>query len=151
MKSKELPINLRTATAEDVPFIFNSWLKSYRNSHFCKLVVNEIYYNEHHKVIERLIKKSKVIVACNRDDENQLYGYIVADEVEGFFALHYIYVKHSFRNMGIGEALLNSFEHDPSVASIYSHHTRLCDKLAPKYSMVYHPYLLINKEESPCE
>ncbi len=144
----KLPIRLRTATQEDVSFIFNSWLKSYRQSNFARSIANEVYFNEHHKVIEDLVRTNKVTVACSESDSNQLYGYIVAGTHEGFFVLHYIYVKHSFRAMGIGSMLLNSFEHDPSVASVCTHWNRVCDKLGPKYGMVYHPYLLFNQEPS---
>ena len=98
----KLPIKLRNANSEDVSFVFNSWLKSYRNALACKNVPNEIYFNEHHKLIERLVKDNKVVVACSETDANELYGYIVAGQSEGIFVLHYIYVKHSFRNMGIG-------------------------------------------------
>lgn len=142
---QQLPIKLRLATSEDVSFIFNSWLKSYRASSFAKGIANEVFFNEHHKVIENLVKTERVTVACSERDENQLYGYIVAGTIEGFFVLHYIYVKHSFRSMGIGTMLLNSFEHNPEVASVCTHWTRVCDKLGPKYGFIYHPYLLINK------
>jgi len=146
--TNKLPIKIRLATQEDVSFIFNSWLKSYRSSPFARCIANEVYFNEHHKVIEQIIKDNKVIVACNEKDDNQLYGYIVAGNYEGFFILHYIYVKHSFRDMGIGTELLNHFEHDPTSASVYTHHTNLADKLKTKYNMIYHPYLLFNKEAS---
>jgi GNAT superfamily N-acetyltransferase len=146
-----LPIRLRAATANDVSFIFNSWLKSYRNSLATKLIANEVYFNEHHKIIERLVKSCKVIVACSDKDPNQLYGYIVAGEQEGCFVLHYIYIKHSFRNMGIAKLLLNSFSHDPAIAAVYTHHTRVCDKLAPRFNLIYHPYLLINNTEESNE
>jgi len=144
--SNQLPIRLRAANSEDVSFIFNSWLKSFRNSFFAKSIANEIYFNSHHKVIEKLIKESKITVACSESDPNQLYGYICAGQVDNFFMLHYIYVKHSFRNMGIAKSLLNSFDHDPSVASIFTHNTRVCDKLASRYNFIYNPYMLLNME-----
>lgn len=148
MTNKQLPISLRPATSEDVSFIFSSWLKSYRGSPFARNVANEIYFNEHHLLIEKLVRENEVIIACNNEDENQIYGYIVAGKTESIFTLHYIYVKHNFRSMGIGAALLNHFEHDASVASIYTHYTRLCDKLGPKYNFIHHPYILITNEAS---
>jgi ribosomal protein S18 acetylase RimI-like enzyme len=147
--SQKAPVQIRPAIAEDAPFIFNSWLKSYRSSHFARYIVNTVYFTEHHKIIEKLIKENKVLVACNPEDPTQLYGYICAGTVEGFFVCHYIYVKHTYRNMGIGKALLNSFEHDPSVAGIYSHHTRIADRLAPRYNLVFHPYIMFNVEDAP--
>ena len=141
-------VRLRKASQEDVGFIFNSWLKSFKNASFCRNVTNTIYYAEHHKVIERLLKSNETIIACNDNDPSQIYGFINAGIIEGIFCLNYIYVKQSFRNFGIGKSLLNAFEHDQTHASVFTHHTRMAEKLAAKYNMVYHPYLLINIDET---
>ncbi len=145
--SKAKPhIRLRKANQEDVGFIFNSWLKSFKFSLFAKNVTNTIYYAEHHKIIERLLKQNETIIACNDDDPSQIYGFINGGRVDGIFCLNYVYVKQSFRNLGIGKTLLNYFEHDPATAAVYTHHTRIAERLAAKYNMVHHPYLLINIE-----
>jgi len=144
------PVRLRVAVAEDISFIFNSWLKSYRNSNQAHLVCNSIYFSEQHKLIERLVKDSKVIVACNNEDPTQLYGYICAGNIEGIFCLHYLYVKHSFRGLGIATALINAFEHDVSSAGIFTHMTKPMERLAIRFNLVYHPYILtnyVNKKE----
>lgn len=139
---KNLPIRYRAAIAEDANFIFNSWLKSYRPSEATKNISNTIYFNEHHKILEELVKKCKVIIACNETDTSQIYGYIVADNVDGFLVTHYIYVKQAFRNMGIGKALLNTFNHSLDNAAIYTHHTKIAEKIAHRFNLIYHPYIL---------
>jgi ribosomal protein S18 acetylase RimI-like enzyme len=141
------PIRLRPSVEEDLPFIYNSWLKSYRFSHFGEKITNTIYFTDHHKVLENLIKQSKVIVACNPEDPSQVYGYIVGGAREGVFLLHFLYVKHTFRNMGIGKTLLDAMGHDSSSAAVYTHHTRMADKLASKHNFVYHPYLMFDVKE----
>ena len=138
---------LRTMVEDDLPFLFNSWLKSYRFSHFGEKITNTIYFEDHHKVIEAILYKSKVLVACSNDDSSHLYGYIVTGEEEGILVLHFIYVKHTFRNMGIGKTLLDAVGHSSDVASVYTHHTRIADKLASKYNFVYHPYLMFEIKE----
>lgn len=145
MSDKKLPIRFRPATAEDANFIFNSWLKSYRNSHFAKLISNTIYYSEQHKILEELVKKCTTIIACNENDSSQIYGYINGGTIDGFLTINYVYVKHSFRNMGIGKSLLNLFDHDPANAAIYTMHTRIADRLAPKYNLVFHPYAMLQE------
>ena len=147
MNEKKLPVRLRTLTEEDSPFIFNSWLKSYRFSHFGEKITNTIYFEDHHKVIENILKDSKVVVACNEEDPSQLYGYIVGGVEDGNFVLHFIYVKHTFRNMGLGKTLLDAMGHDKEKAGVYTHHTRMADKLAAKYNFVYHPYLMFDTKE----
>lgn len=140
-------VRLRKAGQEDVGFIFNAWLKSFKVSLFAKNITNTIYFSEHHKVIERLLKQNETIIACNNEDPTQIYGFINAGHVDGILCVNYIYVKQSFRNLGIGKALLNAFEHDAGSAAVYTHHTRMAERLAAKYNMVYHPYLLINVED----
>jgi len=140
--SQNNSVRLRPIIEDDTAFIFNSWLKSYRFSHFGEKITNTIYFAEHHKVIERLIDNSKVLVACNPEEPSQVYGYIIGEEVDGIFVLHFIYVKHTFRNMGVGKTLLDAWGHNKEKAGVYTHHTRMADKLAAKYNFVYHPYLM---------
>ena len=149
MSKQKPPIRLRKANQEDVGFIINSWLKSFKYSTWCRNVTNTIYFAEHHKIIERLLKNFDTVIACNDNDPSQIYGFINAGSVDGIFCLNYIYVKQAFRNLSVGKALLNSFEHDPSTASVYTHHTRIAERLAAKYNMIFHPYLLINVAKEP--
>lgn len=146
LKMGSLPVRIRRATELDANFIFNSWLKSYRSSPLASQLSSTIYFAEHHKIIERLFKTSEVLVACNETDVSQIYGWICAEKIDGIFCLHYVYMKHTFRNHGIAKALFNSFEHDPTNASCFTHGTRLGIRLANKYNMIYHPYLLMNIE-----
>ena len=145
---KKLPIRIRKANQEDVNFIFNSWLKSFRGSRFAQDMSNTIYFNEHHKVLERLAKTSEIIIACADKDPEQIFGYICVEKIEGVFVLHYIYVKHTYRGMGIAKLLLSAFEREPDTTGCYTHHTRIAEKLAGKYDLVYHPYLLSYSERS---
>ena len=140
---KNNSIRLRPLVEEDRSFIFSSWLKSYRFSHFGEKITNTIYFEEHHKIVERLLDNSKVLIACNESDPSQLYGYIVVEEEGGILVVHFLYVKHTFRNVGIGKTLLDAVGHSTDKASVYTHHTRMADKLSSKYNFVYHPYLLL--------
>ena len=142
---------LRPLIDEDHAFLFNSFLKSYRFSPFAEKITNTIYFEDHHKLIERIIENSKVLVACNPSDPSQLYGYILAGEEEGVVVIHFVYVKHTFRNMGIGKTLLDAVGHESDKAAVYTHHTRMSDKLASKYNFVFHPYLLFALPEAPDE
>jgi GNAT superfamily N-acetyltransferase len=136
-------IRLRDANETDIDFIFNSWLKSFRDSAFALKIQSPIYFAEQHKVIERLVKHSRVVIACNDSDPSQIFGWICADILQGIFCLHYVYVKHSFRRLGIGKVLLNAFEHEG--AGVYTHKTRAMDAFGEKFNLVYHPYILLNK------
>ena len=145
------PIRLRKANQEDVNFIFNAWLKSYKFSYFARNITNTIFFAEHHKIIERLLKSYDTIVACNDSDPTQIYGFINAGSTEGIFTLNYVYVKQAFRGLGIAKVLFNAFDPDITTASIYTHHARIADRLSAKYNLVYHPYVMINYKEDTDE
>ena len=146
-----LDISLRNIVQEDVSFVFNSWLKSFRTGIMCSRVENSIYFSEHHKLIERLIRRSKVTMAVDPKEPGNILGYIVYEHIDGVFVLHFLYVKHTFRNMGIGRQLCNSTGHNFETAGCASHMTNVGQKLQHRYNLVYHPYTLINYNDKNTE
>lgn len=140
--SKETPaLKLRDAVEADAPFIFNSWLKAYRNSKVTQALQNEIYFNGQHKLIEGLVKRAKFIIACNPADETQIYGYSVGETIDGVLCVHFVYVKEPYRKFGIATGLLLALGHIPGTAFVYTHRTHAAEKLEAKGGMVYYPYL----------
>ena len=142
-------VMLRKVIPSDISFIFSSWLKSYRSSNFAKNISNTIYYKAHHNLIETLLRYSDVIIACSSTDQDQIFGYMVASRIDGIFTIHYAYVKHPYRKLGIGTMMLGAFDHDFSTVGCYTHDTYIAHRLSVKYNLVYHPYLMvINETES---
>jgi hypothetical protein len=143
--AEQLPIKLRAALEADAAFIFNSWLRSYRFGDLAKNCDNAVYFSEHHKLIEGLLKRCKTVIACASDNPADIYGYICYEQVEGILVMHYCYVKHSFRNMGIARELMVEAGHDRNQsAALFTHFTEPCRKLQAKLNLVYHPYILLN-------
>ena len=126
----DLPISFRKANEQDVSFIFHSWMNSYKNSSFASKLNPPVYNSEHHKIIEKLLKNSQTIIAHPSDDSTQIMGYICASYVESNLAIHYIYIKHSFRSLGIAKMLLAAFHHNPEMPILYTHHTKPMDSLS---------------------
>jgi GNAT superfamily N-acetyltransferase len=140
------PIRVRPATESDAAFIFSSWLKCMRGSNFAKEITSTVFFSEHHRVVERLLKTCQVYVACDENNVDDIYGYGCAEMVDGVFVLHMIYVKHTYRNLGIGTLILNSFKHNSEHAGIYTQHTPVAVRLAAKYRMVYSPYVALTPD-----
>jgi len=140
-KLSKAQVSIRPASEADIGFIFNSWLKSYKQSSFAKYVPNPVYFDHHHKAIELLLKRSKVLVACNPADNNQIYGYLVHETVQETSVVHYCYTKEAFRKMGILQLLLS--EAKLPEAFFYSHSTVSGSFVIPKlkHNPVYNPYL----------
>lgn len=129
---------------DDIGFIFNSWLKSFRNSPWAKPMHNNVYFASHHALIDELIGHSKIYMACSKSNPAELYGYIVAGRIQGVFTVHYVYVKHAFRNLGIGKLLLNCYSRAENELGCYTHFTYHVSKhkLDEKAALLYNPYLL---------
>lgn len=142
--SNQLTVRIRPAIEADAPFIFSSWLKSFRDHGLARPISQEVYYSEQHKLIERLLKTAKAFIACDPKDPASIYGWACFEHVEGIFTVHYIYVKHPFRNLGIGRELLNQSGHDLQTAGLFTHWTPMGLKLHEKFNLLYHPYILIN-------
>lgn len=127
-----------------MPFIFNSWLKSYRESFFARGITSTVYYNEHHKVIENLVSTCDTLVASNTNDPTDIYGFVCAEKIDGIFVLHYIYVKHTYRFLGLARLLVTQLEADfGKNAALYTHNTKVAERLAAKYNLIYSPYIAL--------
>lgn len=141
MSENKPAIKLRPASEADAAFIFNSWLKCYRHSKAALQIQNEVYFSGQHKVIEGLAKRSTFVIACNPDDESQIYGYSVGETVDNVTVVHFIYVKEPYRKLGLACTLLAALGHEAGTPYIYTHKTHAAEKLEKKHPMIYHPYL----------
>lgn len=141
---EQLPVLMRPMADMDKAFVFNSWLKSFRNGTFCNNVDNSIYYTNQHTVIDKLLEKCTVSVCCNSEDPKIIYGYIVYEFIQGQFVLHYVYVKNIYRRLGLAKKLLYSTKHDFNVLGCYTHQTPVGNRNEEKFNLVYHPYILLS-------
>lgn len=134
-------VHIRTATEADIGFIFNSWLKSYKNSAFSKYIANPVYFDLHHKVIESILKRSKVLIAAQPSDPTRIFGYVCVEEVSGTHVVHYAYTKESFRKMGLLKLLIEEAQLPDMV--FYTHSTVSSSMVLPKIGKraIYNPYL----------
>lgn len=135
---------IRPANLEDVPFILNSWLKSHRNSFQVNEVPNQIYYVEHHKLIRRIVQQYPVLVACCKQDPSLLYGWVCAGEVDNIFCIHYVYIKHAFRNLGIASYLLHCAGYRTGMAALVTHRNSKMLPIEKAKKLTYDPYVLYN-------
>ncbi len=140
-----LPIEIRRAKRSDIPFITSSWLKSNRHGYMVRSVPNNIYYYNHHKILEELLPRSVVLVACNAEDPDQILGWMCAEVVDTAMVIHYVYVKQSFRKFGIAKRIVNlmkTTEDPPAVMATHSN-PEVRDLLKEK-NIIYNPYIMLS-------
>jgi len=139
--SQTMPIRIRAITQLDVPFVMNAWLKSFKGAFFAKDIHPKTYFGNHHLVLQDLLQSCTTLVACSESDPTEIYGFITAEYQDGALVLHYIYVKHTFRNLGIAGQLLAQFPVSAAGVSFYTHHNAVAHKQAAAYHLLYNPYL----------
>lgn len=140
-----LPIEIRQALDIEHPFIYHSWIKSGQRSDATKLIAKEIYTLNQHDIITHILARANVIVAQELNKPESIYGYLVYQFVDGVFVVHYAYVKHAFRSLGILKSLLAAagFDRNSNIG-FYTHVTKNSHYVEAKVNMFYNPYLLSN-------
>jgi GNAT superfamily N-acetyltransferase len=155
----EIQLAVRAPNVKDIDFITNSWLESFRDGYFVSTVPNRVYYNQHHKIMEKLLPRSVVLVACNEKDPDHLYGWICAEVMDQHLILHYVYVKDSLRRFGIAKKLIQYLMKNLPVAQdrlVTTHQTQKSKTLIKGWKswdlkpakerygieFLYNPYLL---------
>ena len=132
--------NLRLSTEDDLPFILSSWLRGHRKASVTSGISNTIYYRSQEALLKKLLAASVVVVACAKDDVDQIFGYVCYEAVGGInLAVHWVYVKQPFRSLGMARDLLQfarSAEHQ------VEWHTSRTRPSALTAAGTYNPYLI---------
>jgi hypothetical protein len=132
-------IVVRAFEAGDKSFIYDSWLKSFRNtSPFAKSIRDDVYYlGEASKITAMSMRpKSNVMIATFPDEPGVILGFI-AFEPE---TIHYCYVRDVWRKNGIARMLFEAS--GLSRMSAFTHWTDPCASFVARKDMElkYDPY-----------
>jgi GNAT superfamily N-acetyltransferase len=131
-----MSLSIRLATNQDERFIHSSFHTAYWKTHAHKHLTKSVYDPGQDARIDRLLARSRVLVAFFPEVPDEVLGYSV---VEGD-ALHYVYVKAVYRRRGIGTGLVEGR------ATCYTHATdREGRAFLERMSLKFNPYPL----ESP--
>lgn len=137
---------LRQAEADDVPFICNSWVRSYYND-FAWLhrdqVEQDAYFDGQRALVGHILERCGALIACNPEKPTQIFGYLVAEkpDAQQVAIVHWLYVKQHFRRMGIAKQLLQTLG---APKAIYcSHWTPLCAGKRDQWGLVFHPFTAV--------
>lgn len=124
-------IGKRKVEQEDLHFIYSTWLKSlYFGNSWFRQIDKVIFFKKYARIIDDLIRCSTVEVACFTDQPDIIVGYIV------YFGptMHWVYVKKSWRMLGVANMLI------PQKISTISHLTKL-GKVIRKEEWKFDPFL----------
>lgn len=128
-------ITVSQAEATDLPFIYNSWIRSHADGRPQGESYRD-YCDRQHATIERLLDHADVLVARDTEDPDFIYGYLVSEQLGDVFCGHWLYVKDSFRRSGVSSLLLSIAVPSTSKHGVYTHmgeHFDLGEHLGMRY------------------
>lgn len=100
-------IAFRPYALTDFGFITKSWLKGWFHAPTNFGMHKHVYYKTAEVYIKDTLKRAGAVMACDPNSPNELYGFISAEYLDNETIMHWIYVKHNLRGLGIGGALFN--------------------------------------------
>lgn len=119
-------MRIREGKVADVPLILSTWLRGlrYGNKYYGAMDAKS-YFTNYKRVIEHIISKSVVLVACDDDDEDTIFGYAVVEPG----LLHWVYVKELHRRRGIANQLIAGWD-----ISRVTHETKIGEAIRRKHN-----------------
>ena len=137
-----LAIHVRLAGQDDIAFVSNSWLKSYRDADAVAGCPNRVYFPWQHRVLERLIPRAALLVACLDSDPSKIAGWCCYERQSGAIVLHYVYVKGKHRRLGLARQMIEMVRDAEAVPTVFfTHRTPVVDRLPLGPEWIYHPFL----------
>jgi hypothetical protein len=85
------------------------------------------------KFLDDRLHDMTVLIACNPEDPDQIFGYIVGERK----CIHFLYVKEYIRSEGIAKDLVSRFD-----ATTYSYYSRSSRSLGKKFKLQFNPFHL---------
>lgn len=135
--SPGITVVVRPATFDDVPFVMDSWLRSFGKGRtwVFRGVDGARFYDNHRKIVEELVARSFVLVACLAEVPDALLGWACAEKD----CLHYMYVKNKYRRKGVATEMLKSVRHFMNGIDRCSHQTGQWKRFTPGQKLLFSP------------
>jgi GNAT superfamily N-acetyltransferase len=134
---------LRPAQEQDVPFITKPWLQALRQESSTRYLSDPVFFRGHGALIQRLLDRARTLIACDAEAGDHFYGFACGEPG----LVHWIYVKGTYRGMGIGRALLRAIVHpltpgEMPITTSHASHLFNDRGLVARYKITYNPYAL---------
>lgn len=132
----------RPYMSSDKNFIYASWLKGlYHGNDWFNEIPTNVFFKNYQGALESILERPNVeiLIACLPDDKEVILGYAVLEKN----TIHWIFVKESWRKMGIAKELCSTWN-----ITTCSHLTKVGKFLKKKYSLEFNPFIGANNARS---
>ena len=137
---------LRDKVDADEPFIYSSFLKSYKQHSTSQYIPNSIYYKYQTEIVKHLLTAEKTIVSVFPEDANEIIAYMVFNVRSDILILHFLYVKPNYRNKHIGSDIVKSFlplkDNNTIIATHITDNFKTLKYTIPNTKIIYDPFIL---------
>ena len=125
---------IRACNSSDFNFIAATFLKGlYYGDTVFSLMPKHSFMKNYKPVIEALVVKNDVWVACLKDAPEVILGYSIVSK--DFTTIHWVFVKLAWRKKGIARSML------PQYPTAVTHLTAVGKSLLPKFKdCVFNPF-----------
>lgn len=108
-----MEVLVRDRKPEDLPLVFDSYLRSWRLNKSAGTIPNHLFFEVQRTLLEDLLSRGATLkVAYPEGHEDLILGWALGEVKEGKCVLHYLYVKDPYleKNSGLRlpEVLLES-------------------------------------------
>lgn len=101
-----LGLVFRPVAPDELSFVLDSWLKSYRGSPWAGVLRNNRYFEETRGTIEDLLARGAKLNACVVEETQRIVGFICNESKDLQACIHYVYVKDPYRRLGVAKELV---------------------------------------------
>lgn len=132
--SSDLPIAFRAYRESDLPFVFDTWIRSFehQNDLAGPYTAKQVRAAIRGTIEDLLASGASVTVACAKDDPDLIVGYIAFETKHEFPVIHYCYVKEGAREAGLGRALIDIACQGHADRARFTFKTRAAQALLPR-------------------
>jgi hypothetical protein len=101
---------IRPMGDSDMPFIVDSWLKSFQFGKNRRHAEPGSFAKLHFPVVRHLIENSpRRLIACDPDAPENIQGWALADiRADRLPVVHYVYVREAFKDVGLTPLLFSA-------------------------------------------
>lgn len=127
---------IRAVRPEDNSFLISSYLKSQRYIHPNQEMRDIDYFREFKPIAESMVESTEILIACNPEDEWQIFGWI--SYYTQPVAVNYIYVKFPYRKNGLAKDLFNLIN-PHKLPMVATHTSPVFEQVKERYRLNYNP------------
>lgn len=127
---------IRAAREGDLNFVRATFLRGlYHGDSWFSLIPYKVYMTAYHPIVEAIIARNFVWIACLKDDPDTIIGYSIVSRDAS--TITWVYVKAKWRKLGIARSLL------PQYPTAVTHLTALGKTLLTKFeNCIFNPFAL---------